>query len=325
MAKLGDLLAVDPTLAAADRALEIKEAKNKPRPYLGMSQIGEDCWRRAWNRFRFVKQEQFDSLTLKRFEDGHRTEALIIERLKLVEGITLKDIDEKTGRQIGFVDCDGHFRGHADGSIIGILQAPKALHVFEVKCVSEKKFAELKKIKADLGEKLALRKWNQVYYDQGMLYCDYMDATRHYTVVATPGGRDWMSVRTDADPARALFLKSKAKKIIYAYEPPDKVSEKPDWFECKRCVFRDVCHEGEQPDRNCRTCVHATPIENGEWHCDRLGKKLTLDEQIDGCVLHKYLPKLVPGEVVDANEFGITYKLRDGTEWYDGEVNNAKA
>ncbi len=321
MASLKNIMADnDPTLEAADRALEAKAAKEPPRPYLGMSQIGESCERKSWYRYRFVKQEMFDSQTLKRFEDGHRTEALIIERLKLLEGITLLDIDQKTGRQFGFVDHDGHFRGHADGMIVGILQAPKANHIFEVKCCSDKKIAELRKAVADAGEKAALKKWNPTYYAQAVLYIDYMGYSRHYLVAATPGGREWMGVRTNADPAHAMKLRARAKRTILSHEPLDKISNKPDWFECRFCAFSGICHNGESPERNCRTCIHSTPVENGEWTCARWGKKITTEEQLAGCVVHKFLPKLVPGEIVNATELGITYRMPDGSTWYDGEV-----
>lgn len=323
MVNLKSLLEKDLTLEAADTALVEREAKNAPRPYLGMSQIGEPCARKSWYRFRFVKQEIFDAATLKRFEDGHRTEALVIERLRLLEGIELIDIDLRTGKQIGFVDLDGHFRGHADGSILGIFQAPKALHVLEVKCCSEKKFNELKKIVSELGEKAALKKWNEIYYGQGMLYCDYMGATRHYLVVATPGGRDWMGVRTNADPATAIKLRAKANRVIKSNAPLDKVSNDKSWFECRYCAFSEICHENTQPERNCRTCIHSTPVENGEWLCSRWGKKITTEEQIAGCQVHIYLPGLVPGEVVNADEKGILYRMPDGSEYFDGEVKDA--
>ena len=42
------------------------------------------------------------------------------ERLRLVPGIDLETYDPVTGKQFGFVEIDGHFRGHADGLILGI-------------------------------------------------------------------------------------------------------------------------------------------------------------------------------------------------------------
>jgi len=316
---LSSVLATDPTLAACDAALEAKAAQEKPRAYLGMSSIGESCARKTWYRFRFAMREKFDVATLKRFADGHRTEELVIERLRLLDGITLVS-HNKDGSQIGYKDHDGHFSGHLDGDILGILQAPKTKHVLEVKCCSEKKFNELKKAVAELGEKQALKKWNPVYYTQAQCYLAYHNCTRHYLVVATPGGRDWMGVRTEYDAAHAIQAVAKAKHIIQSSEPLDKISNDPSYFECRYCSFSPVCHGGDMPDRSCRTCTHSSPVAQGMWHCQRFGKQLTLDEQIAGCPAHIFLKTLVPGEVIDADESSITYKLKSGAIWKDSEV-----
>jgi len=316
---LTSILATDPTLEACDRVLENHEAQKKPREYLGMSQIGDSCSRKLWYGFRFAGREKFDAATLKRFEDGHRTEDLIIKRLRMLDGITLIS-HNKDGSQIGYKDHDGHFSGHLDGDIIGILQAPKTAHVLEVKCCSEKKFNELKKAVTELGEKQALKKWNSVYHTQGQLYCHYHNRTRHYLVVATPGGRDWMGVRTDYDAAHAIQAIAKAKRIIGSNEPPDRLSNDPSYFECRYCAHSGICHKGDMPDRSCRTCVHSSPIANSEWHCARFGRQLTLDEQVAGCPAHLMLPGLVPGEAVEATSNSITYRLKNGNVWTDSEV-----
>lgn len=321
MTNLIELLYVDPTLVASDAALQAREALNKPREYLGMSQIGESCGRKLWYSFRWAGRETFDALTLKRFADGHRTEDLVIDRLRLVEGLDIVSLTN-TGGQIRVTDHQGHFSGHLDGEITGLLQAPKTTHVLEVKCVGEKKMTELKKAIQDLGEKNALKKWNEIYYAQGQAYMRYMGLDRHYTVVATPGGRDWISVRTGYDAAYALQLTVKAKRIIDANEPPDRISESPTWYQCKFCNFSPICHNGEMPARTCRTCVHSTPVENGAWHCARFGELLSAEAQAEACPAHAFLPSLVPGEVVNADEKRgiIEYKLHNGETWVDGEA-----
>lgn len=318
MTSLLDILYSDPTLEAADRALEARAKRDKPRTYLGMSQIGEACERKLWYSFRWAGREAFDHVTLKRFADGHRTEDLVISRLKMVEGLDVMAL-APGGGQFRVIDHGGHFSGHLDGTAEGLLQAPKTRHVLEVKCVSDKKFAEFKKAVQDLGEKQALRKWNPVYYAQAQCYMHYTGLHRHWIVVATPGGRDWTSARTEYNKEEAERLVVKARRIIESQEPLDKISNKPDWWECRFCAYQGICHKQEMPDRTCRTCLHAETMSDGRWHCQRFGKMLTPDEQLDGCPCHKYLPKLVPGEVIDATEKGVTYKMPDGTKWYDGE------
>ena len=56
------------------------------------------------------------------------------------------------------------------------------------------------------------------------------------------------------------------------------------------------------------------------WSCARWNKPLSLAEQKAGCPAHLFVPTLVPGEVVDANdeEEWVLYTLHDGREWRDG-------
>ncbi|MEO7917719.1 MAG: hypothetical protein ABIR16_08760, partial [Dokdonella sp.] len=143
----------DPTLDALRSVVEANAAKESARTYLGMSSIGRACERQLWYQFRWAVREAFDCDTLWRFDDGFRSEDVMAARLRLVPGIHLRTVDPRTGQQFGFVDIGGHFRGHADGMIEGLLQAPKALHVWEAKATNEKKQAQLVKLKTEVGEK----------------------------------------------------------------------------------------------------------------------------------------------------------------------------
>lgn len=321
MAKIPNPDERDPTLDAADRAIE---ADGRARPdrlgALGMSSVAEPCSRKLWYKFRGVAREHFSAAALKLFDDGHRTEALVIERLRKVPGVTLQDRDPATGRQIAFADADGHLQGRADGLIDGLLQAPKTKHVLEVKATGPKKFAELQRAVRDYGLKAALRKWNPVYHAQAVLYMFYAGLARHYTVVATPGGRDWLGVRTEADTPFAIELRAKAERVIRADSPPVKLSPTPDHFECRYCAFSDVCHRDVPPRRNCRTCLHSTPVERGQWHCARWDRILPEETQREGCPAHLFIPGLVAGEVVEAGDSWVRYRMKDGTEFTDSEA-----
>ena len=39
------------------------------------------------------------------------------------------------------------------------------------------------------------------------------------------------------------------------------------FFDCKYCDFAGLCHRGEVPTKNCRSCRNAFPVENAEWFC----------------------------------------------------------
>lgn len=314
---------VDPTLQAADAALEAVGRRSKPRPYLGMSGIGHPCARKLWYGFRWSAWPEFDATTLKRFEDGHRGEDMQAERLRLVPEVELLTVDPETGQQYAAVDHGGHFRGHCDGFIRGLLQAPKTRHVWEHKQVGEKKQAELEKLKAEKCEKAALAAWDETYHAQAVLYMAYFDAERHYLTCASPGGRRTVSVRTEADPALAELLRQKALTVIQAAEPPARLSEKPEFYICKWCEFQEICHGDKLPAVTCRSCCHATPELDGDgrWSCARWKSDPPLEFQAEGCDDHVYIPALVSyATVVDADSGAnrVRFKTEDGRVFTTG-------
>ena len=309
---------IDPTLAAVDRAIEERAAQHPSRPYMGMSAIGHPCARALWYSFRWVASKQWSAEVLKRFDDGDRGEEVMAARLRLVSGMTLLTIDPQTGRQWAFSDHPGHLRGHLDGVVLGLLQAPTTWHCWEHKQVDEKKLAKLDGLKIDVGEKNALRQWDSTYYAQAVVYMHYAGLSRHYLTVSSPGGRRTISCRTNADPAVAAVVISRATRIISSHKAPARISEDPDnALGCRWCEHREVCHADSAPLINCRTCRHSSPIANGEWHCARWNKTLSLDEQRQGCPSHLYLSSLVPGEEIaaDPRSAWVDYRLRDGRVW----------
>jgi hypothetical protein len=313
----------DPTLQALRAALEARAAAEEARPYLGMSAIGHPCERRLWYGFRWAARERMDSDSLLRINDGHRSEDVMAEYLRLVPGVKLQTRDPRTGQQFGFVDLAGHFRGHADGMIQGLLQASGTQHVWEAKATNEKKVAALAKAKAEKGEKQALKVWDAIYHAQAILYMAYSGATRHYLTCASPGVRGIESVRTDTDLDEARRLREKAERIITAPEPPPKISEDPAWYECKWCPAQSVCHRKALPKVTCRSCAHATPEMDGEgrWSCAWHRTDLSVPMQQWACDQHRYIPALVTiAEPVDASadENWIEYRMPDGTVFRNG-------
>lgn len=303
---------VDPTLEAADKALAVGQNR-KRRGHLGMSQIGGPCERALWYSFRWAARINFDAPTLKRFEDGHRTEELVIARLKQVPGINLHDADEN-GEQFRFEDFGGHFSGSCDGVALGILQAPKTWHVLEIK--ASEKWDALDKARKSVGEKGALLQWNPTYYAQAVLYMHYAGIERHYLVAASPGGRRWTAVRTNADPVHAEVMRQRAERVIFTDTAPARIGDET-YFQCRFCDFSAICHQQAGAERNCRTCLHVAVEQDGTWRCTRFTKTLDKAAQERGCVDHRYLPSLVPFEQIDAQEWGIVYRRPDGSEWID--------
>jgi len=229
----------DPTLEEMYRKIE-----NKPREkrdYLGASLIGNPCARQIWYEYNGYNAEPFNADTLMNFEDGHRTEELTADRLRMVDGIELKTIG-LDGNQLGFSDMDGKFKGHYDGIITGLLQSPKAPHIWECKASGDKKFNEFQKIKEKFGEKNTLKNWNENYYVQAQMYMHYEGLERHYLTVAKAGGRGYDSVRTDYSLEFANRYIDRASKIINTTSPPPKIREEKDYYICRWCKFKEECH-----------------------------------------------------------------------------------
>lgn len=270
----------DPTIAAVKAAMELAQ-DTRPRSHLGASAIGHPCSRKLWYGFHWVAPMTFYADTLTRFDDGHRSEDIVAERLRMVHEIELLTHTED-GNQYRFTDLGGHFAGSADGLVRGLLQAPKTPHVWEHKCVNEKKFAKLDKLKIEKGEKSALAHWDEVYFAQAQVYMHYFKMTRHYLTCATPGSRDLTSCRTDYDRSIAESLVQKAQAVIASDAPPTKLSEKPDYYLCKWCDFKEQCHYGMPVDANCRTCANSQPVDGG-WYCNQHTKWLDYDAQREGC------------------------------------------
>ena len=231
----------DPTLDAMRLACE-ENAKQEPRRgYLGASSIGDPCARKLWYGFNDYPAEPFKAETLWNFEDGHRTEDLIASRLRMVKGVELHTHDEN-GNQFGFSMFGGRFAGHYDGVIRGLIQAPKAWHIWENKACSEKKFKEFQSCKFKHGEKNALENWNMTYFVQHQIYMHKENIDRGYLTVALAGGRDIDSCRTNYQPEIAERYIDRAEAIINATSPPSRISEKPDFWLCRFCNQQENCH-----------------------------------------------------------------------------------
>lgn len=234
----------DPTLEALKAIVErefASKSKDEKRDYLGASAIGDPCARKIWYQLHGYEGEPFKAHTIWGFEDGHKQEDEMARRLRMIPGIELWT-HGPNGKQYGFTMMDGKFKGHADGVIRGLLQAPKALHIWENKASGQKKYDEFTKAKNDFGEKNTLEQWNKGYFIQAQLLMHKFQIDRHYCTVELAGGRDVQSCRTEYQPQVAEAAINKADMILSARQEPARVSEKPDFYLCKWCPFREICH-----------------------------------------------------------------------------------
>ena len=280
------------------------------RPHLGASQIGKSCERALWYDFRWATPARFPGRILRLFETGQLEEARLVRNLRRT-GATVLEVDPETGRQWRVEAHGGHFGGSLDAVAIGLLEAPKIWHVVEFKTHSAKSFREL----AAKGVAEA----KPQHWAQMQVYMHLTGITRALYAAVCKDDDDLHIERVPADREAAERLMAKAARVIFAQHPPARISEDPAWWECRFCDHHALCHGEGAATVTCRSCLHATPLEGG-WSCARWSTALDPAAQKRACAKHLFVPALVPGEVEDAGDDHVVYRLRDGARW----INDAR-
>lgn len=240
----------DPTLEAMYVA--VKELPRENRQYLGASEIGQPCARRLWYSYNNHDRVEFENshIGLMAADSGHYAEAKTAERLRLLPFIELHTHMEN-GEQYGWNAYNGKLQGHVDGLIRGLLQAPKAIHVWEHKDKNQSKFVNFQSTKKKFGEKNTLKNWDEVYYGQAQINIHFMRKLfrkygilidRHYLTVSYAGARKYDSCRTEYNASYAEHLEERGKRITEVKQPPPKINEQLDYYICKMCPYRKECH-----------------------------------------------------------------------------------
>lgn len=299
------------TIAAIYADYEQKQA-NGYRNHLGASGIGASCDRAIWYGWRWTSKARHSGRLLRLFETGHMAEDRFIHDLRRI-GVTVMARDPETGEQWTVKDDTGHFGGSMDAVAVGIIESPAKWHLCEFKTHNAKSFASLVK---DGVEKAKPQHWVQM-----QVYMHFSGLERAYYMAVNKDTDELYGERIRYNAEAALRIVAKAHRIIASASPPSRISNDASWYECRFCDHKDKCHGTDIPDRHCRSCLHSTPVENGEWRCERHSTILTPENQRAGCAAHLYIPALIPGEQIDAGEDWILYKMPDGEEWKDGISN----
>ncbi len=303
-----------PTRAAIFAAYEA-DASDGFRSHLGASLIGKECERAIWFDFRWVTRAQHPGRLLRLFETGQLEEARLVQNLRRT-GATVLEVDPETGRQFRVQAHGGHFGGSLDGIAINLLEAPKTWHVLEFKTHSVKSFNDL------VAKKV--RDSKPLHFAQMQTYMHLMGLTRAMYLAVCKDTDDVYIERLEADATFAQGLMSKAERVIFSATPAPRVSVDPAWFQCRMCDHAPVCHGNQSdaaaPEVNCRTCLHATPVDGG-WHCARHDRRLTEADQRAACAVHLFIPALVPGQQVDAGDDWVEYQFANGNRWRDTGMN----
>lgn len=231
------------------------EFYEEPRKHLGASVIGDDCKAKIWGNFRWLKEEKHDGRQLRLFNRGHTEEQRFVRWLKGI-GFTVWEMDPSTGEQFRISGSGGHFGGSLDG--IGY-RADVGYLLLEFKTHGLNSYIKL--------EKEGVLKSKATHYRQ---CCSYGKAYNLPFVLynATNKNDDALFYNIlPLDFAEADDLYRKADSIILSQEQPPKIAQTKTFFNCKYCHLSPICFDGEVPEKNCRSCKYARPVNNAEWEC----------------------------------------------------------
>jgi len=284
MAKLPDFTN---TIASLMAHRDTEEIVGKPRTYLGMSGIGGECMREQWYGFHWCSEKKHPRRVQRIFERGDWEEQRLIRDLTEI-GVECYRLD-KIGNRIPITGAPGekqeevigfarHCMGHTDGRCMGVPDAPKAEHLSEFKTANDKNFK--------LFAKKGVEEAHPTYYGQMQRYMHGLGLTRALFAVTNKNdeSRYWERVPYRKDFAEDL--ERKEQHIVMSDSPLDKIGG-PTWFKCKWCDQKEICHHGDAPLQNCRTCDHSDIENEGKWTCSYKEKEISTEEQRAGCEMWK--------------------------------------
>lgn len=298
------------TASAIVRWYETK--KQEHRPHLGASILGHKCKRYIWQTWRWVATPTFPGRVLRLFDTGNREEARFVAELRGI-GATVWEVDPSTQKQFSVSFAKGHGGGHLDGVAQGLPESPKTACVLEFKTHGSKSFADLLKQKVQAAK--------PQHYDQMQIYMGLMELDRALYLACNKDTDEVYSEWVHFDEARFAQLMALAEELVAATEPPAKLSDDPAHWECKFCNFNAQCHGDKVAEVNCRTCCHASPIENGAWACESRKPEIATQK---GCDAHLMIPALIPYAIPeDGGEGYVQYVTRDGARFTNGPTGTA--
>ena len=277
---------------------------------LRASEIGEECERKLWYKLNWVMQpKKFEGRILRLFETGNREEERIKSNLEAI-GITIKNAQNTIPPM-----ARGMLTGHIDGIAFGIFGDEKTLYLFEAKTHNQPNWTAWRSH--------GVKKSHPKHFAQIQVYMGALGLTKALYAAHNKNTDSLEFERVEFDHEVFAQIEKKAFRIAFAKKAPAKISEKPDFYACKMCDFREVCHGQERALKNCRTCIHSELGSNKEgWlHCKKHDDFPWKNAQISGCKDQLFNPAFINGEQFDADADNgtVSYKMPDGSIFIDGE------
>lgn len=297
-----------------------KEFDDGHRWHLGASLIGEECIKKLWATYRWLKHEKHEPRMLRLFNRGHREEAAFIRMLRgigfkvweyhpevlhfhplsdsyfiepvfnagdgLVVDVTEDEwhVANAKRRGVAFKNVQNRVtacHGHFGGSLDGINHPPVKYGI------NEPLLCEFKTNSTGHGfeqlSKHGVRHAKPVHYAQMCIYGqDY--GFRNALYLNVNKNDDTLYIEIVAlDWDEAIDLHKKAERIVTSPYAPAKISESATYSKCQRCHLNGICFKNEQPEVNCRSCTFAVPVDGAEWRCNMYGQVIPRDFVRQGC------------------------------------------
>ncbi len=246
-----------------------------PRTHLGASQIGHSCERYLWMLFRWIAHKKHSGRQQRLFQRGHLEEERFAEYFRGI-GCTVQQFEEgfeegntidKGKRQIRIFGCNGHFGGSLDF----LITLPERYGIGEVLFLGEGKTSGTGSKFTNLIKK-GVKLEKPQHFAQKSIYGFKKNIKYGLYICANKNDDDLHIELVELDFKLGQQLELKAEKIISSQTAPPKLAKSPAFVECSYCDFVDHCHKGKAPDRNCRSCKFAFPVENAEWLCNNCGQ-----------------------------------------------------
>lgn len=250
------------------------------RSHLGASLIGRECPRELWYTFRWTTLKRHEGRMVRLFHRGHLEEPRFVALLRAI-GCTVWQYDQDH-HQFRVAAHDGHFGGSLDSVIQGCPDIPDQPILGEFKTHSEKSFEKL--------VKEGVRSAKPEHWVQQQVYMAGYALHWSLYMAVNKNNDDLHMELIQAEPEQATRYFERAGGLIQLGRPPHKISPSPGWFGCKFCDHKQVCHHNGEPARNCRTCIHSSPVAEGGWYCQHKNKPLSKADQIAGCFDYRWIP-----------------------------------
>lgn len=281
---------------------------------ISMSDCAHECDRYIWYTLHWASTAQ--PMTGERasaLRTGRTWEDRLIEEM-ISAGFVVRSRQEKVRLADGFV------RGKLDGTVTGLIEAPKTEHVLEIKALKADKWRGV--VKHGLAKHIA------DHYTQCQLYMHAKSLPRCAYLCVNKDTEERHIERLEYDPVFCIAQVARLERIAHSDEPPPRLHDDPTAkkaWQCGFCKHADVCAGAKPPRINCRTCLHNTFISPDQTTCGKyaFGPR-GYEPQQSGCLSHRYIPSLVPGEQIDVRGDDVVYKMPDGTEYVDRDKTQDK-